>query len=76
MKTAISLPDELFQKAERLAKNTRKSRSEVYREALAEYVARHDGEAVTESWDNVLAEDQSDPFVEAAARRTLEQSEW
>ena len=33
MKTAISLPDEIFEEAERLARWLKKSRSELYREA-------------------------------------------
>ena len=49
MKTAISLPDAIFQEAERLARRLKKSRSELYKEAVAEYVARHEPEAVTEA---------------------------
>ncbi|MFL5301088.1 MAG: ribbon-helix-helix protein, CopG family, partial [Anaeromyxobacteraceae bacterium] len=51
MKTAISLPDDLFEQAERLARRLDKSRSELYREAVAEYVARHDPEAITAALD-------------------------
>ncbi|MGC4000932.1 MAG: ribbon-helix-helix protein, CopG family [Anaeromyxobacter sp.] len=53
MKTAISLPDAIFREAERLAKRLKKSRSELYKEAVAEYVARHEPEAVTEALDRV-----------------------
>lgn len=38
MKTAISVPDGLFERADRLAHRLGKSRSQVYREALAEYL--------------------------------------
>jgi metal-responsive CopG/Arc/MetJ family transcriptional regulator len=38
MKTVISLPDGVFRDAERLARRLKKSRSELYREAVAEYV--------------------------------------
>ena len=41
MKTAVSVPDDLFAQADRLAKRSRRSRSEVYSAALREYVARH-----------------------------------
>ena len=78
MKTAISIPDELFGRAERLAKRTRKSRSRLFSEAIREYVARHSPDEVTEAIDRVLAEigDAPDPFVSAATRRVLKASTW
>ncbi len=78
MKTAVSIPDDVFTQTERLARRLKKSRSEVYSLALAEYVARHAPEFVTEAIDRVCAEvgDQSDAFTSAAARRVLERSAW
>ncbi len=78
MKTAISLPDEVFEQAERLARRMKKSRSEIYREALAEYVARHQPDAVTEALDRVAKgiDTRPDAFSSAAARRILESTEW
>lgn len=78
MKTAISLPDEIFERAERLARRLKKSRSELYREAVAEYVARHDPEAVTEALDQLCEQVDAKPdsFSNAAARRILERTEW
>ena len=78
MKTAISIPDEIFEDAERLARRTKKSRSQLFSEAVKEYVARHAPEEVTEAMDRVLAElgDQSDGFAATAARRIIERSEW
>ncbi|MBI3098751.1 MAG: ribbon-helix-helix protein, CopG family [Planctomycetes bacterium] len=78
MKTAISIPNEVFQEAERLAKRTRRSRSSLFTEAIREYVARHSPDEVTEAFDRVLAEigNKPDPFVSAAARRVLRRSEW
>jgi metal-responsive CopG/Arc/MetJ family transcriptional regulator len=75
MKTAVSIPNEVFEEAERLA---RRSRSEVYSAALKEYVARHSPDKVTEAMDRVCATigDQPDTFVGAAARRVFERSEW
>ena len=78
MKTAVSIPDELFRRADELAGRLGKSRSEVYREALADYVARRDVGAVTRALDEIadelMAEDAA--FVTEAARQTLERSEW
>lgn len=78
MKTAISLPDALFRDAERLAARLRKSRTEIYRSALEEYVARHDPDPVRETLDRVLAElgDGDDDLVRAAAERVLKRTEW
>jgi metal-responsive CopG/Arc/MetJ family transcriptional regulator len=78
MKTAVSIPDEVFEEAERLAHRARRSRSDVYSAALKEYVARHSPDKVTEAMDRVCAMigDQPDAFGGAAARRVLERSEW
>jgi len=78
MMTAVSLPDDVFQKAERQARRTRKSRSQLYAEALSEYLARHAPDEVTESMNRVVDQlkQPTDPFVSAAARRVLERSEW
>jgi predicted transcriptional regulator len=78
MKTAVSIPDELFRRADELAGRLGKSRSEVYREALADYVARRDPGAVTRALDELADEltAEADGFVSEAARQTLERSEW
>jgi metal-responsive CopG/Arc/MetJ family transcriptional regulator len=78
MKTAISIPDDIFEKAERLARRAKRSRSELFAAALAEYVARHSPDEVTEAMNRVCAEVgyQQDAFDAAAARRVLEQTEW
>lgn len=79
MKTAVSVPDEIFKQAERLAKRARMSRSRLFSEALREYVARHTPEEVTEAMDRIcaeLGEGVADEFTAAAARRILERSEW
>ncbi len=78
MKTAISLPDEVFHQADRLARRLKKSRSMLYREAVAEYVVRHDPDSVTQAMNRVAAQvkGRADPFVGVAARRILERTEW
>lgn len=78
MKTAVSIPDRVFRDAERLAERLQKSRDQVFSEAVAEYVARHDPDAITEQINAICAEvdTRPDPFVAAAARRVLERTEW
>ncbi len=78
MKTAVSIPDQVFEQAERLARRTRKSRSHIFSSALREYVARHSPDEVTDAMDRVCDQlsEQGDLFVARAARQTLERSEW
>ena len=78
MKTAISVPDEIFEDAERLAVRLGKSRSQLYAEAMAEYLTRHEPETVTERIDEVLDSiaEPEDPFVTETTRTILEKIEW
>lgn len=73
MKTAVSLPDKLFREADRLARRQRKSRSRLYADAIAEYVARHDPDWITQKLNEVAdAVDTSvDPFIAAASYEVL-----
>lgn len=77
MKTAISIPDEVFEEAEHLARKMKKSRSEIYSRAVREYVARYSDDRVTEALD-LLYEGPGvpDEFARAAAGRTLRDTEW
>jgi metal-responsive CopG/Arc/MetJ family transcriptional regulator len=82
MKTAVSIPNDIFQGAERLARRTRRSRSRLFSDALREYLARHSPDKITEAMDQALAnigkdlDEQKDSFRAIAARRTLKQTEW
>ena len=78
MKTAVSIPDDVYTETERLARHLKKSRSEVYSLALAEYLGRHAPERVTEAMDRVCSEvgEEIDEFAALAARRILERSAW
>jgi len=78
MKTAVSIPDDIFADAERLAKALKKSRSQLYSHALREYVARHAPDEITEALDEVCADvgPSDDGFVPAASRRVLKRTQW
>ncbi|MCY3831219.1 MAG: hypothetical protein OXF89_18995 [Rhodospirillaceae bacterium] len=78
MKTAVSIPDDIFERAERLALQGRRSRSEVYAAALDEYLARHAQDEVTDAMNRVCGEvgGTDDAFLAAAGRRVLADSEW
>jgi predicted transcriptional regulator len=78
MKTAISIPDAEFAAAERFARKKGLSRSQLYRQAVAEYVSRRDPDGITEALDRVAAEVKPglDRFGRANARRSLRRVDW
>jgi metal-responsive CopG/Arc/MetJ family transcriptional regulator len=78
MKTAISLPDQLFQSADALAKRLGVSRSELYATAVAEFLAKHQDAKVTERLDQVYAQQASrvERPLRRAQGRSLRASEW
>jgi len=77
MKTAISIPDDVFTAADRLAAKLNQSRSQLYSRAVREYVARHSSDDVTSALDAVYANEPADDgFATSAGKRVLERSEW
>ena len=79
MKVAISVPDDIFDEAESLARRLNTSRSELYSRALAEFVGHHAPERVTESMNQVVTEigvNEPDVFAAEAARRVFKRTEW
>jgi metal-responsive CopG/Arc/MetJ family transcriptional regulator len=78
MKVAISIPDEVFEEAEALAKQLKASRSEIYSRALSEFLRRHAPDRMTEQMNRAIAVvgQKSDPFTKRAARRVFQRVEW
>jgi len=78
MKTAVSIPDDVFEEAERLAAELQTSRSQLYSRALQEFVTRHSPDRLTEAMNRVIDEvgNEVDEFTQRASRRVLEQVEW
>lgn len=74
MKTAVSIPDDVFEKADLLAKELRMSRSELYATALRALLA--DEASVTERLNRVHVVPQTDDAVTSAARAAFSRSEW
>ena len=60
MKVAISVPDPIFNAAERLAKQRQMARSQLFTEALEEYLARHGSAATTAKLDEIYATEDSE----------------
>ena len=78
MKTAISLPDDLFAAMEALAKKLGIPRSRLVAEALAEYVAKHRTARITERLDAVYGAELAavpEP-IRRAQRKALGQNDW
>jgi metal-responsive CopG/Arc/MetJ family transcriptional regulator len=78
MKTAVSVPDELFRQGEAEAKKLRMSRSKLYATALAEFLDRKRSKSITERLNEVYSKHDSklDPALERMAIETLRKERW
>ncbi|NEU75249.1 ChpI protein [Hassallia byssoidea VB512170] len=78
MKTAISIPDTIFEAAENFAKRMGLSRSELYAVALQEYLKAHRSDCITEQLDAVYADEDSslNPFLVELQTHTLPEETW
>ena len=80
MKTAISIPDSLFEEADRLAKARGWSRSELYSNAVTAYVNSERFSGVREKLDAVYGNNEEDsaidPFLADAQARSLPREKW
>ncbi len=80
MKTAISIPDEVFSAAERAAKALGVSRSELYTNAVREFVARYGRENITRKLNDVYLEkdeaSELDSTLQAMQEKSLQHEDW
>ena len=78
MKVAISLPDTVFSAAEKLAHRLRVSRSQLYAQAIAEYLGKRQESLVTEQLNAVYASGQTpiDPALAAAQLGAIGHEAW
>lgn len=78
MKTAISLPDDLFSAADALAGRLGVSRSELYARAVAEFLAKHTPDEVTERLNRLYATEPSGlaPELHRAQQMSIGPEEW
>lgn len=78
MKTAISIPDPIFEAADNLARQLGLSRSELYSTAVAAFVEQHRDDQITEQLNAVYSE-QDSALDEVAVKLqvlSLSQEEW
>jgi metal-responsive CopG/Arc/MetJ family transcriptional regulator len=78
MKTAISIPDEVFDAADEMAERLGMSRSELYVTAIREYLDAHRRRGVTARLDQVYEYQDSrlDLRVAEAQSASLEDEDW
>ena len=78
MKTAISMPDDIFQAAEELSKRLGMSRSELYAKAVAAFVKSHKSTRVKETLNTIYATEDSrlDPALMAFQALSLPKEDW
>jgi predicted DNA-binding protein len=78
MKTAISVPDEIFKRVDRRAKQLGVSRSEFFARAAERYLESLAEDQVTKSYDEAFSEEEkaSDGFRRKATRAALLAVEW
>lgn len=79
MKTAISIPDHLFEAAERVADRLGLSRSELYQQAVAAFLQRHSETTITEELNRVYGSTEGatvDPVLDQLQRASLARESW
>lgn len=78
MKVAISLPDPVFSAAEELAGHLRVSRSQLYAQAIAEYLGKRQDASITERLNEVYGVQDSciDPALAKAQLKAIGHEAW
>lgn len=78
MKTAVSIPDRVFSRAEAFARRRRISRSALYSAAIEEYVQQHTRDDITRKLDEVYgkADSSLDPVLAQMQLRSLPREQW
>ena len=74
MKTAVSMPGDLFHRAETIARRLHVSRSQLYARAIEEFVSRQEGNAITERLNDVYSRmlSEVEPALERAQLKSLQ----
>jgi len=78
MKTAISIRDKVFQEAEKYAKKAKISRSQLYSDALEEYLAKRDEQSLIDQINAVCekVDTSLDPAIKAYQSRIIKREKW
>jgi metal-responsive CopG/Arc/MetJ family transcriptional regulator len=78
MKVAVSVPEPVFEAAERVSRRLRIPRSQLYSRAIAAYVREHSGEDVTRALNAVYGRHPStlDAAWERGSLEVLRREKW
>ena len=78
MKTAISIPNNVYRQAERFAKRNRLSRSALYTEAVKLFMDQRKPEDVTGRLNEIYGQEASelDPVLQAMQSRSISRETW
>lgn len=78
MKTAVSINNNIFERAEKYAQKRKMSRSQLYSEAVEEYLDKREREALIAKINEVCekVDTSLDPFWKKAQSRILPKDEW
>jgi metal-responsive CopG/Arc/MetJ family transcriptional regulator len=78
MKTAVSMPDNLFRQAEAAARRLRVSRSQLYATAIAEFLNRRQTNTVTERLNELYSRRPAkvDVALHRAQIKSLDKDSW
>ena len=78
MKTAISLPDNLFKQAESTARKLKVSQSALYATTLKEFLDRQKADAITQKLNEVYSRESAelDPAFARAQFEAIGEERW
>lgn len=78
MKTAVSLPDDLFRMAETAARKLKMSRSQLYAAALSEFLNRRESKKITARLNEIYSKDPAelDSALHSAQLRSIDRDSW
>lgn len=78
MKTAVSMPDDLFHQAEAAARRLHVSRSELYATAIAQFLEKRKADTVTERLNEIYSREAAkiDETFLRAQLKMLEKNSW
>lgn len=78
MKTAISIPDEIFSRAEVFARRRKMTRSALFSVAVDEYVQHHRADDTTSKLNAIYARESAalDPVLDRLQSMALPKEEW
>lgn len=78
MKTAISIPDNVFESAEKLANRLGQSRSQLYTQAVSTYLTKHQSDNVTKKLDEVYdtLDATLDPELARLQVQSISKDKW